>query len=195
MTKAEKTKAYIIEKTAPIFNKKGFAGTSLNDMTAATGLTKGSIYGNFANKDEVALAVFDYNLKKLTDIINSDLSAQKGARNKLLVYAERYERFLNPPFTEGGCPVLNTAVEADDTHAGLRTKATEAILSWKKTIVKIIEKGIVDKEFKPDTDAEQIAFTMIAMTEGSMMIAKLLDNKQYVTMVLQSMKKMIQSID
>jgi TetR/AcrR family transcriptional repressor of nem operon len=195
MTKAEKTKAYIIEKTAPIFNKKGFAGTSLNDMTAATGLTKGSIYGNFANKDEVALAVFDYNLKKLTDIINSDLSEQKGARNKLLVYAERYERFLNPPFTEGGCPVLNTAVEADDTHAGLRTKATEAILSWKKTIVKIIEQGIADKEFKPDTDAEQIAFTMIAMTEGSMMIAKLLDNKQYVTMVLQSMKKMIQSID
>ncbi|MFI5450861.1 TetR/AcrR family transcriptional regulator [Pedobacter sp. UC225_61] len=195
MTKAEKTKAYIIEKTAPIFNKKGFAGTSLNDMTAATGLTKGSIYGNFANKDEVALAVFDYNLKKLTDIINSDLSQQKGARNKLLVYAEQYEKFLNPPFTEGGCPVLNTAVEADDTHAGLRTKATEAILSWKKTIVKIIEQGIKDKEFKSDTNAEQIAFTMIAMIEGSMMIAKLLDNKQYVTMVLQSMKKMIQSID
>jgi len=195
MTKAEKTKAFIIEKTAPIFNKKGFAGTSLNDMTAATGLTKGSIYGNFANKDEVALAVFDYNLKKLTDIINSDLSQQKGARNKLLVYAEQYEKFLHPPFTEGGCPVLNTAVEADDTHAGLRTKATEAILSWKKTIVQIIEQGIKNKEFKPDTNAEQIAFTMIAMTEGSMMIAKLLDNKQYVTMVLQSMRKMIECID
>jgi len=38
-------------------------GTSLSDMTDATGLTKGSIYGNFNSKDEVALAAFDHNLK------------------------------------------------------------------------------------------------------------------------------------
>ena len=56
MKKSEQTKAYIIEKAAPIFNKKGYAGTSLRDMTGATRLTKGSIYGNFANKDEAALA-------------------------------------------------------------------------------------------------------------------------------------------
>lgn len=43
MTKAEKTRNFIVEKTAPIFNMKGYAGTSLNDITAATGLTKGSI--------------------------------------------------------------------------------------------------------------------------------------------------------
>ncbi len=65
MTKAEQTRAFIIEKTAPLFNKKGFEGTSLSDMTTATGLTKGSIYGNFSNKDEVALEVFDYNLQKI----------------------------------------------------------------------------------------------------------------------------------
>ena len=47
MTKAEKTKQYIIEKTAPVFNRKGFAGTSMNDIVEVTGLTKGSIYGNF----------------------------------------------------------------------------------------------------------------------------------------------------
>ena len=60
MNKAERTRQYIIEKTAPIFNKKGYAGTSLSDMTGATGLTKGSIYGNFNDKDEVALAAFDH---------------------------------------------------------------------------------------------------------------------------------------
>ncbi|MDO9376148.1 MAG: TetR/AcrR family transcriptional regulator, partial [Ferruginibacter sp.] len=65
MTKAEKTRNFIVEQTAPIFNKKGYAGTSLTDLTEATGLTKGSIYGNFANKDEVALAAYDYNLSLL----------------------------------------------------------------------------------------------------------------------------------
>ncbi len=60
MNKAERTKQFIIEQTASIFNKKGYAGTSLQDITAATSLTKGSIYGNFGGKDDVALAVFDY---------------------------------------------------------------------------------------------------------------------------------------
>ena len=41
MTKAEQTKAFIIERVAPIFNTKGYQGTSLADMTKATGLTKG----------------------------------------------------------------------------------------------------------------------------------------------------------
>jgi AcrR family transcriptional regulator len=62
MSKSERTKNYIIEKAAPIFNTKGFAGTSLSDLTEATGLTKGSIYGNFENKEEIAIQVFKYSI-------------------------------------------------------------------------------------------------------------------------------------
>lgn len=43
MNKAQRTRQFIVEKTAPIFNVKGYAGTSLADMTEATGLTKGSV--------------------------------------------------------------------------------------------------------------------------------------------------------
>jgi len=61
MSKAEKTKQFIIEKTAPVFNTKGYTSTSLSDITKSTGLTKGSIYGNFENKEEVALEAYRYN--------------------------------------------------------------------------------------------------------------------------------------
>lgn len=193
MSKAERTKAFIIEKTAPIFNTKGYAGTSLNDMTAATGLTKGSIYGNFANKDEVALAVFDYNLKKLNTAIGSIIAQQDSAKDKLLVYAESYENFLSPPFTHGGCPILNTAVEADDTHPALRKKAATAVLAWKNKLISIIEAGIAAKEFKNTVEPAQVALTMIAMIEGAIMIAKLLGEKDINT-VMQSMKKMIETL-
>jgi len=64
MTKSEQTKAFIIEKTAPIFNSKGYAGTSLTDITEATKLTKEVFMETLANKDEVALAAFDYNLRR-----------------------------------------------------------------------------------------------------------------------------------
>src|SRR4051812_16713049 len=114
MSKAEKTKSFIIEKVAPIFNTKGYAGTSLSDMTEATGLTKGSIYGNFSDKDEVALAVFDFNLKKVNSIIQSEVAKRTTAKSQLLAYIDVYENFLTLPFPDGGCPILNTAIDADD---------------------------------------------------------------------------------
>lgn len=195
MSKAERTKAYIIEKIAPIFNMKGYAGTSLNDMTEATGLTKGSIYGNFANKDEVALAVFDYNLNKFVSAVNAEVANQSLAKDKLMVFAECYERLLLPPFTAGGCPVLNTAVEADDTHPLLRKRAIAAVLSWKSKLVQIIEKGIADREFKCNVDPTTVAITMIAMIEGAIMLTKLLDDVNQLKTVMYSVKKMISDLN
>src|SRR5579871_3308737 len=140
MNKAERTRKLIIEKTAPIFNVKGYAGTSLSDMTDATGLTKGSIYGNFSNKDEVALAAFDHNLQKIGQIIQREMDKQATVREKLLVYTHVYENFLSFPFPQGGCPILNTAIEADDTHPALKKRVAEAILSWKNRIIALLEK-------------------------------------------------------
>ena len=194
MTKAERTRSFIIEKTASIFNTKGFAGTSLNDITAATGLTKGSIYGNFANKDEVALAVFDYNLKRATADIGRQIAAQDSAQNKLMVYVEVYTDFFDAQCENGGCPILNTAIEADDTHPELRKKAAAAIRSWKNRIISIVNEGVEKKELKANIDASQIALTMIAMIEGSIMISKLLNDKSHITAVLESMKKLIHDL-
>ena len=134
MTKSEKTKQYIIEKTAPLFNTRGYAGTSMNDMVAATGLTKGSIYGNFKNKDEVACAAFDSNFSRIQNLIGSELEKHRTYKGKLLAYTKVYENFLKDPFPIGGCPILNTATESDDTHPELKKKAGTALTSWKNSI-------------------------------------------------------------
>lgn len=191
MTKAEKTKQFIIEQTAPLFNKKGYAGTSLNDITQATGLTKGSIYGNFGGKDEVALAVFDYNLKKVTNIFEAEMSACTTTREKLMVYVNVYSEFQNFAFPAGGCPMQNTAIEADDTHPELKKKALAAVLTWKKAITNIIEQGIKNKEIREDVHAEQMALTIIATIEGMTMIANLTGKATYRKLILQSVEKMI----
>jgi len=194
MSKAEQTKAYIIEKTAPLFNTKGFAGTSLSDMTEATGLTKGSIYGNFANKDEVALAVFDYNLHKVQGIIKQEISKHETVKDQLLVYVSVYDNFLKHPFPIGGCPILNTAVDSDDTHPGLRKKAADAFLSWKRHIILLLEKGINNKEFRKDIDTEQTALAMIALIEGGIMIYKLTGKLNYRKAVMQQVENIIHSL-
>jgi TetR/AcrR family transcriptional repressor of nem operon len=195
MNKAERTKQFIVEKTAPIFNRKGYAGTSLSDMTEATGLTKGSIYGNFANKDEVALAVFDYNLKKIDSIIKGEMSKQQSVIDQLLVYVNVYTNFQNFPFPEGGCPILNTATEADDTHQVLKRKAADAINLWKNKIISLVEKGLNNKEFNKPVNAEQFALTIIAMIEGAIMITNLTGKINYRKSIMQSVEKMIRELE
>lgn len=191
MSKAEKTRAFIIEKTAPIFNVKGYAGTSLNDITQATGLTKGSIYGNFANKDEVALAVFDYSLQRVDAVIRAEMDREQTAEAKLMVYARVYSDFGKYPFLDGGCPILNTATEADDTHIALSKKAGSAINGWKNKIVKLIESGIKNGEFRACDDMEQVALTMIAMIEGGIMIGQTTGKMSYRKAIMRSVEKMI----
>lgn len=194
MTKAEKTRNFIVEKTAPIFNMKGYAGTSLNDITAATGLTKGSIYGNFANKDEVALAAFDYNLKNVSSRIDADMNKQVSVKDKLLVYINIYQKFIDGSVSEGGCPVLNTAVDADDTHPELREKVLKAVLGWKNKIAKLVEAGISAKEINADHNPEQVALTIIAIIEGGIMISRLTAKTANWNLIMDSLKKYINSL-
>jgi TetR/AcrR family transcriptional regulator, transcriptional repressor for nem operon len=141
MSKADKTKEFIIERTASIFNTKGYAGTSLNDMTEVTGLTKGSIYGNFKNKDDVALEAFKYNFSIMSNLFSSEMEKRKTYREKLLVYPDVVGSFTESRFPKGGCPVLNTAVESDDTHPLLKQQTVFAFHRWKAKTVCCLRRG------------------------------------------------------
>jgi len=195
MSKAEKTRSFIIEKTAPIFNRKGFAGTSLHDMTEATGLTKGSIYGNFANKDEVALAVFDFNRKKMAALFQSKTDEKQNCKDKLLAYAENYEQLsATNLFPTGGCPIMNTAIDADDTHPELKEAAKNALLSWKKSLEDIVAAGIQNGEFRANTNPEEAALAMLAIIEGAVLISKLTGKLNYLKSMMGTLRYYIYSL-
>ncbi|WP_245957538.1 TetR/AcrR family transcriptional regulator [Niabella yanshanensis] len=172
ISKAEKTRQFIVEQTAPVFNEKGYAGTSLADLTDATGLTKGSIYGNFENKDEVALAAFDYNFNRVTHYIKEKILATEHSIERLLVYPKVYRNFLTIPFLKPGCPILNTATEADDTHPQLRERAAKALSFWKTSIENQIKRGIKRGEIQAGTRPTEVAVILMSLIEGAIMQAK-----------------------
>lgn len=195
MSKAEKTRQFIIEKTAPIFNQKGYAGTSLSDLTEATGLTKGSIYGNFENKDEVAIEAFKFNVKKLQDIFKKEIEKRSTYKEKLLVYPTIYSEYFTKLFQNGGCPILNTAIEADDTHPVLKEAANNAIQFWKNQIIFAINKGIENDEFKAQNiDPEATALSMIATIEGAIMITKLSGKMNNLSTIMLSVEKLVEEL-
>jgi len=193
MDKAQRTRQLIVEKTAPLFNTKGYAGTSLADMTEATGLTKGSVYGNFANKEAVALAAFEYNWQQAQATVRAIMAREQSNKARLLALAATY-RDLPPGFPEGGCPLLNTAIEADDTHPALRDRAMAAFAGWKQHLVTVIEAGIAAGEFRQAVDAEQTAVTLIALIEGTIMISRLTGQRNYSNGVMQTLENIVHDL-
>lgn len=193
-SKAERTKELIIERAAAVFNTKGFAGTSLNDMTEVTGLTKGSIYGNFKNKDDVAIEVFKFNLGTMVRLFQLEMEKKPTYREKLLVYPEVLSDFSEDRLPKGGCPILNTAVESDDTHPELKQLACAALMRWKNRIIELLQAGIAAGEFHSDLQIEKVAVTMLAMLEGAIMVRKLTDNQEYIKMIMESLSDFIKRL-
>lgn len=194
LSKSERTRRHIIEKTAPVFNAKGFAGTSLQDLTTATGLTKGGIYGNFASKDEVALAAFDYNFSRVTAYIKERILATEDSIKRLLVYPKVYRDFLVIPFLQPGCPILNTSTEADDTHPALRQRAADALAFWKKSIENQVKRGIERKEIKASTDPVEVAVVLVSLIEGAVMQAKVTRKSTELKIAMDFLEKMIKNL-
>jgi TetR/AcrR family transcriptional regulator, transcriptional repressor for nem operon len=190
-SKADRTKQFIIEKTAPIFNAKGYAGTSINDMTTATGLTKGSIYGNFENKDDVAVAAFEHNLGKVITYLRQKIEAKEFTIDKLLVYPEIYRNFLDIPFLEAGCPVLNTATEADDTHPLLRKKVVAALQLWKSSIENHLQNGIERNEIKADTNITEFTAVLMCLIEGAVMQSKVYGSPAMLHITMDYLERII----
>jgi AcrR family transcriptional regulator len=191
MSKAEQTRQFIIEKTASIFNKKGYMGTALSDITEATGLTKGSIYGNFKNKDEVILEVFKYSTNELSKRADDWIAGHKNAYDTLIAFTEFYRNNWNSIFKNGGCPMLNAATEVDDILPFMKTTVQRSFYAWAIKFSKIIEQGKNNKEFKEEINAIDYANTFVMLIEGGILLSKISDKPDYLYLALERIVKII----
>lgn len=194
MSKAKKTRRYIIEKTSEIFNKKGFAGTSLSDLTNATSLTKGSIYGNFKDKEEVAEAAFNFNYQNLIKGFTPNLAASRTTKEKLHAFLNSYEQLFDSLMDVGGCPILNNAVDADDTNEKMKQLSVKAIADWETNLVSLINFGMEQKEIHSTIDAQFYADLFISIIEGSLMLSKVTGEKRYFDHAIKHLRTIIEDV-
>ena len=192
MTKKERTRQFIIEQAAPLFNQKGYAGTSLHDIMEMTGLKKGGIYGNFESKEEIAVASFEYAVGLVTEKVKLRADQKLKSYEKLQVVIDFYRNYTTNPPIDGGCPILNTSIEADDTNPRLRNRVIEALDNWRGSMSGTIRKGIRRKEIKPTIDAEEFATLFIATLEGGIMMSKVYKKIRPLNIVLNHLERMIQ---
>ena len=190
MTKGEETKQFITERSAAIFNTKGIAATSMNDIMEATNLSKGSLYVHFENKDVLACAAVDYNMEMLALKVQSAIKKYKTAKDRLFAYLDVFKDPMNPPVL-GGCPMINFGMEADDTNAIVREKVNHMIELSQQLVKEIIQQGIKDGEFRAKWDYEEFATITFAMIEGGIMMSRVAGNNDKMKVIIRNIKKRV----
>lgn len=193
MSKAERTKQFIIEKAAPIFNTKGFAGTSLSDLTEATGLTKGSIYGNFESKEQIALDAFKYGVVRIKQAVQSKTDTVENT-DKIFLFLDFFLDYVFSPPVDGGCMLLNTAVEADDTQPVLKKEVAKELLTIVTYVQKLLEEASIHKKLTEGYTTEMLAYAIFCAIEGAMMIARTQNNIRPMQQVVYYWKNQLKAL-
>jgi TetR/AcrR family transcriptional repressor of nem operon len=188
VTKGQQTKREIVEKAAPLFNKKGFEGTSLSDLMHATGLQKGGIYRHFSSKEQLATAAFDYSWGKAVQERLGGVAGVPDCVNRLKLMIDNFVE-LRSGLVPGGCPLMNTAVESDDGNASLRRKAVKALQDWTKRLSEITIEGIKKHQIDPRVDPLKLSHQIIASLEGALLINRLRNDNE----TLEDMRKQLHS--
>ena len=192
MSKAQQTQHHILEQSAALFNQQGYAGSSMADVMRVTGLQKGGIYNHFSSKDELALAAFDFAVQQMQMRFLGVLKGKRHALDRLMAILSVYETLLENPPIEGGCPLLNTAVESDDTHPALRERTQLAMTNWLNLLQSIVQRGIDRGELQPTIDPEMVVTVLMATIEGGVMLTKLYGDSIYMQRSITHLKAYLQ---
>ena len=173
MSKGEQTRIMILEKAAVVFNSKGYHATSLSDVMRITGLEKGGIYNHFASKDELALATFEHVVGKIRVALAESVRGVRNALERLDRVVSVFRRMARGFPVPGGCPVMNTAIEADHAHPGLCAVARKTMDEWRRFLGGIVASGVERGELSESADAGQLSYFIISTLEGAIMLGSL----------------------
>jgi len=177
--KGERQRQWILTQAAHVFSVRGYMGASMDDLTHATGLTKGGIYHYFGSKDALALEAFDFAADLVYARFDTMAAATSDPLRRLLIVAELFRSLIDDPVVKGGCPILNAAVEVDDTNPALCARVRQRMAGWRDRVCAIVQQGKTQGVFRADVIPETVATVAIATMEGAIMMSKLYGDRHY----------------
>jgi TetR/AcrR family transcriptional regulator, transcriptional repressor for nem operon len=191
VTKGEKTRRDIVQKSAPLFNQKGYEGTSLSDLMEATGLQKGGIYRHFSGKEELAIEAFDYSWGIAVSGRLDGVAEVPDCVNRLKKMINNFVE-LRAGLVPGGCPLMNTAIEADDGNSALRARARKALQNWTARLSKITSEGIKKQQIDHRIDPLKLSQLIIGSLEGALLISRLQNSDEPLRAIKQHLAEYLE---
>jgi AcrR family transcriptional regulator len=160
-----KTRDKILDAAEALYMRKSFNETSMNDIVAESGLSKGALYNHFDSKEELIVAIYDRFIHRTLGQIKMLLEAESTASRKLeligeaafVATADRPRAFqaMNIEFM-----VAASRIEALAPRMEARYNDTVGILK------NIVQEGIDSGEFRGDLNAGEVAAIIFAAADG-----------------------------
>jgi TetR/AcrR family transcriptional repressor of nem operon len=193
MRDPENTRKKIVKSASTLFNTKGYKATSISDITTLAGITKGAIYKHFKDKSELEKACLTEMTGRLLVNVTHRIKDAKDAKSKLWSILEYFGEYgENPPF-EGGCPIMNAAIEVDDSDPVLKKVVSNIMTNIVTGIARVLQNGIDRKQIQSNVNPEEYATMIYSALEGGIMMMKVNDNDHHLQSVIRFLKRDIEN--
>ncbi len=163
---SDQTKDRIVLASARLFARKGYAATSIADISAELQMTKGALYHHFESKEAVFFAVVERIRKTWRSAVAREVVSSSDAVTRLEILLDRQARFLQAD--ETFCLVLNGLMsEMDGVNADFLGVLQEVYAELARFIRQIIAHGQRDGQIRKDLDPDLTALAIVGMMRGT----------------------------
>ena len=170
----DQTRRRILEAAFVEMYRNGFQGMRLDEVTAASELTKGALYHHFPNKQALGYAVVDEVIRPMMESIwvQPLRQATDPLQGLLDVIAHMHEAKPSDMMLRYGCPLNNLAQEMSPLDEGFRQRLDRVFSVWHQVISDALRSARSAGLIRNDVDCEETATFVMAAMEGCIGIAK-----------------------
>jgi TetR/AcrR family transcriptional repressor of nem operon len=162
----------VLERAMQVFWSKGYAATSMRDLTEAMGLSKSSLYDTFGSKHDLFLESIDFYRDNVTIQVRSVAELEKPAMQVIAAVLGRAADRILEPNGRRGCFLNNCAVEIGpiDDKAAERLRAGFGVME--ETFLRLVRRAQLEGAISPTRDALSLARYLTSTVNGIMVIGK-----------------------
>jgi AcrR family transcriptional regulator len=165
------TRQRIVAAAATLIGERGVAGTTLDDVRAATSASKSQLYHYFGDKHGLVEAVIDY---QSVAVLGAQARALGAVRNwnDLERWADGLVAMVDERGGRGGCPLGTLAAALADTDERFRIALSDAFQSWRDAIGGALRRLRDNGLLAPDADLDALTTMTLAAVQGGLLLAK-----------------------
>jgi TetR/AcrR family transcriptional repressor of nem operon len=166
----------VLDRATRLFWRRGYGGTSLNELEAEMGIGRTSIYAAFGGKESLFIAAVDHYDATYSYKLRAALKAGGGVRRSIERYFEELLAAFNDPDLPLGCLITNVAVEGDRGASRLGRKIASSISRTEDVFYQLLRDGQASGEVELSVEVRALARYFVAITHGLSTLAKGLPN-------------------
>jgi TetR/AcrR family transcriptional repressor of nem operon len=145
----------------------GYNATSVDDLTAATGLGKGSLYGAFGDKHGLfMLALDDYITSAMGDVRAQLRDPAYSAYDRLARHIRAQAKAIAADTARRGCMMAKSAAELSATDDAVEQAVERAYTDWRAELVECIKAAQRDGAIERKRNAQALATTLLSFMRG-----------------------------